>query len=347
MENRLGKFNQFPRIQLAVIPTPIEPMPNLSKFLAGPNLFVKRDDLTGLAMGGNKARQIEFYLGEARAQKASVILITGAVQSNFVRSVAAAAAKLNMGCHVQLEERVPNVDTTHRVSGNVLLTKLFGATLYSYPNGEDETGADHNINKIAEGLRKQGETPYIISLAPGHTPLGALGYVVTAQEILDQLKRSGQLIDEIVVASGSTSTHAGILYGLRALENSTPVVGICVRRDKELQAPRVLARCSELSVLLDTPEYVTLSDIILNDVPLAPGYGRLNPLTIEALKLTASLEGLILDPVYTGKVMAGIIDRIRTNTYPPDMNILFLHTGGQPALFAYEPELTAALELTA
>jgi D-cysteine desulfhydrase family pyridoxal phosphate-dependent enzyme len=345
MTNRLGKFNQFPRVQLAVIPTPIEPMPNLSKVLAGPNLFVKRDDLTGLAMGGNKARQIEFYLGEAIAQKANVILITGAIQSNFVRSVAAAAAKLNMDCHVQLEERVPNVDATHRVSGNVLLSKLFGATLYSYPNVEDEIGAEHNINKIAECLRKQGKTPYIIPLAPGHTPLGALGYIVAAQEILDQLKKSGQIIDEIVVASGSTSTHAGILYGLRASENSTPVVGICVRRNKELQAPRVLARCSELSVLLDTPEYVTPNDIILNDVPLAPGYGQLNPLTIEALKLTASLEGLLLDPVYTGKVMAGIIDRTRTNTYAPGLNVLFLHTGGQPALFAYEPELTAALEL--
>ena len=131
MISRLGKLNQFPRAQLAIVPTPIEPMPNLSKVLDGPNLFVKRDDLTGLAMGGNKIRQIEFYLGEAVAQKATVILITGAIQSNFVRSVAAAAAKLNMGCHVQLEERVSNIDATHRMSGNVLLTKLFGATLHS------------------------------------------------------------------------------------------------------------------------------------------------------------------------------------------------------------------------
>ena len=346
MTSRLGKFNQFPRAQLAMVPTPIEPMPNLSKVLAGPNLFVKRDDLTGLAMGGNKARQIEFYLGEAIAQRANVILITGAIQSNFVRSVAAAAAKLNLDCHVQLEERVPNIDATHRASGNVLLTKLFGATLYSYPNGEDEAGADRNINEIAEDLRDQGKTPYVIPLAPGHAPLGALGYIVAAQEILDQLKKSGQLIDEIVVASGSTSTHAGILYGLRALENPTPVVGICVRRNKKLQAPRVLARCSELSKLLSTPDYVTPDDIILNDVPLAPGYGQLNPLTIEALKLAASLEGLLLDPVYTGKVMAGMIDRIRANAYANCMNILFLHTGGQPALFAYEPELTAALELS-
>jgi 1-aminocyclopropane-1-carboxylate deaminase/D-cysteine desulfhydrase-like pyridoxal-dependent ACC family enzyme len=181
---------------------------------------------------------------------------------------------------------------------------------------------------------------------PGHATLGAMGYIVTAQEILEQLKQSGQQIDEIVVASGSTSTHAGLLYGLRALGSRLRIAGICVRRNKEQQAPRVLARCTELSKLLGTSEYVTADDIILNDVPLAPGYGQLNPLTIEAIKLAASKEGLLLDPVYTGKVMAGMIDRVRENVYAKNANILFLHTGGQPALFAYEPELTAALDAT-
>lgn len=346
MTNGLGKFDKFPRAELAIVPTPMEAMPNLSNFLDGPNLFVKRDDLTGLAMGGNKARQIEFYFGEAIAKKADVILITGAIQSNFIRSAAAATAKLGMDCHVQLEERVPNVDQTYRASGNVLLDKLFGATIYSYPDGEDETGADRNINEIADGLKKQGKTPYIIPLSPGHPPLGAMGYIVAAQEILEQLKQSGQQIDEIVVASGSTSTHAGLLYGLRALESRIRIAGICVRRNKEQQALRVLARCTELSKLLGTSEYVTADDIILNDVPLAPGYGQLNPLTIEAIKLAASTEGLLLDPVYTGKVMAGMIDRVRENVYAKNANILFLHTGGQPALFAYEPELTAALDAT-
>ena len=346
MTNGLGKFDKFPRAELAMVPTPMEAMPNLSNFLDGPNLFVKRDDLTGLAMGGNKARQIEFYFGEAIAQKADVILITGAIQSNFIRSAAAATAKLGMDCHVQLEERVPNVDQTYRASGNVLLDKLFGATIYSYPDGEDEAGADRNINEIADGLKKKGKTPYIIPLSPGHPPLGAMGYIVAAQEILEQLKQSGQQIDEIVVASGSTSTHAGLLYGLRALGSRLRIAGICVRRNKEQQAPRVLARCTELSKLLGTSEYVKADDIILNDVPLAPGYGQLNPLTIEAIKLAASKEGLLLDPVYTGKVMAGMIDRVRGNVYAKNANILFLHTGGQPALFAYEPELTAALDAT-
>lgn len=343
MDKRLGKFGNFARTPLATSPTPIEAMPHLSKSLGGPNLFVKRDDLTGLALGGNKARQLEFYMGEALEKKSDVILITGAVQSNFVRTAAAAAAKMGMGCHVQLEERVPDMDATHRASGNVLLSKLLGAHLYSYPEGEDEAGADRNIGEIAETLRSEGKTPYIIPLTPGHPPLGALGYVVAAQEILDQLSTSGQSIDEIVVASGSTSTHAGLLFGLRALGSRIPVTGVCVRRSADQQAPRVLARCAEIATLLETPEYVTAEDMVLTDVALAPGYGQLNDRTIEALKLAASKEGLILDPVYTGKVMAGLIDRVRTKAYGNDDNVLFIHTGGQPALFAYEPLLSQAL----
>lgn len=344
MSDGLGIFDEFPRVKLAITPTPIEAMPNLSKALGGPHLFVKRDDMTGLALGGNKARQLEFYMGEALAQKADVVLITGAVQSNFVRTAAAAAAKLGMACHIQLEERVPNTDATHKASGNVLLDKLLGATLHTYPDGEDESGADRNITKIAEQLRQQGKTPYIIPLSPGHPPLGALGYVVAAQEILHQLQTSRLRIDEIVVASGSTSTHAGLLFGLRALGSAIPVTGVCVRRDTTAQAPRIAARCAELSKLLTISNPVTTKDICLTDIALAPGYGQLNDRTLEALKLAARTEGLLLDPVYTGKVMAGLIDRVRSNAYENETNVLFLHTGGQPALFAYEPVLSKALD---
>ncbi len=346
MSSPLGIFDQLPRAELAATPTPLEAMPNLSKALGGPNLFVKRDDMTGLALGGNKARQLEFYMGEALVQKADVVLITGAVQSNFVRTAAAAAAKLGMACHVQLEERVPDTDATHRASGNVLLDKLLGATLHSYPQGEDEAGADRNISKIADSLRQQGKTPYIIPLSPGHAPLGALGYVVAAREILDQLQTTSLSIDEIIVASGSTSTHAGLLFGLRALGSKIPVTGVCVRRTVAVQAPRILARCTELGELLNIANPVTEKDILLTEIALAPGYGQLNERTLEALKLAARTEGLILDPVYTGKVMAGLIDRVRGGAYSKEANVLFLHTGGQPALFAYEPQLSKALNET-
>ncbi len=340
----LGKFHSFPRANLAFGPTPLEAMPNLSKMLGGPNLYVKRDDMTGLALGGNKARQLEFYFGEAQSQNADVALITGAVQSNFVRSAAAAAAKLGMGCHAQLEERVPDIDPTHRNSGNVLLDKLLGTTLYSYAVGEDETGADRKINEIAENLKNEGHRPYIIPLSPGHPPLGSLGYVVAAMEILDDLKRQNLNIDEIVVASGSTSTHAGLLFGLRALGSDIPVMGVCVRRSSDQQTPRVWARCLEIADLLEIDIPFDQTDVRTMDATLAPGYGQLNDMTLEALKLAASKEGLILDPVYTGKVFAGMIHRVRQNDYSPSDNVLFIHTGGQPALFAYEPDITRALD---
>jgi D-cysteine desulfhydrase/L-cysteate sulfo-lyase len=340
----LGKLESFPRTKLARTPTPLEAMPSLAKELGGPSLYVKRDDMTGLAFGGNKARQLEFYFGAANAEGADVALITGAVQSNFVRSAAAAAAKLGMDCHAQLEERVPDPDSAHSNSGNVLLDKLLGATIYSYPEGEDEAGADRRIHEIADELKSQGRTPYIIPLLPGHPPLGALGYVVAAQEILDDLKQQNLEINEIVVASGSTATHAGLLFGLRALGSDIPVVGVCVRRSSELQTPRVLKRCQEIAELLEADMPVTDEDVITMDDVLAPGYGQLNPMTLEALRLTASKEGLILDPVYTGKVMAGMIHRIREGVYGGNDNVLFIHTGGHPALFAYEPEITEALE---
>ena len=155
----LGKLESFPRTKLARTPTPLEAMPSLAKELGGPSLYVKRDDMTGLAFGGNKARQLEFYFGAANAEGADVALITGAVQSTFVRSAAAAAAKLGMDCHAQLEERVPDPDSAHRNSGNVLLDKLLGAIIYSYPEGEDEAGADRRIHEIADELKSQGRTP--------------------------------------------------------------------------------------------------------------------------------------------------------------------------------------------
>ena len=167
----MRNLSEFSRTALAHRPTPLEPMPNVSADLGGPEVWVKRDDCTGLGMGGNKARQLEFYFGDALAQGADTVLITGAVQSNYVRATAAAAAKLGMGCEIQLEERVHGMDETYRRSGNVLLDRLFGARLHSYPEGEDEGGADAELEVIAERLRGQGRSPYVIHLAEGHRPL--------------------------------------------------------------------------------------------------------------------------------------------------------------------------------
>ncbi len=329
----LGRLGAFPRARLCHAPTPLEAMPNLGARLGRDGLYVKRDDCTGLALGGNKVRQLEFYLGEAQSIAADTILITGAIQSNFARLAAAAARKLGMDCHIQLEERVPKTDPVYRNSGNVLLNRILGATIHSYVHGEDETGADRRLHEIADELEARGRRPYIIPLAPGHKPLGALGYVVAAREILDQMKAGGISIDEVVVPSGSGNTHAGLLFGFRALGCPVTVTGICVRRAAPPQRARIESHCREIAELLGLDPIVGGDDIRLADEFLAPGYGRLNGPTVRAIELAARCEGLILDPVYTGKAMAGFLDR--ASDAAPGRSLLFIHTGGTPALFAY------------
>jgi len=337
----LGVFSELPRAQLLNFRTPLEPMPNLTAHCGGARLFVKRDDCTGLAFGGNKVRQLEFYFGEALVQGADTILITGAVQSNFVRLAAAAARKLGMDIHIQLEERVAKDDPRYHESGNVFLDKLFGATLYSYPEGEDEVGADRQVGEIADRLRESGRTPYVIPLAAEHPPLGALGYVIAAKELLNQLGERNLPVDEIFVGSGSGATHGGLLFGLRALGSTIPITGVCVRRDAELQKERIRKTCNGVAALLSMSSPVSLDDIQITDRFLAPGYGQLNDATAEAIILAAQKEGLILDPVYTGKVMAGLIHHAKKAS--EDSTFVFMHTGGTPAMFAYQADIENAL----
>ena len=342
MDRPLGCFDDLPRARLGHVPTPLEAMPNLADHIGGGPLYVKRDDCTGLALGGNKVRQLEFYFGAAQASQADTILITGAVQSNFARLAAAAARKLGMDIHIQHEERVPNPDPAYHDSGNVLLEKMLGATLHSYPEGEDEAGADERLGEIAAELRDSGQHPYVIHLAPGHPPLGALGYVEAARELVGQMAEQSLTIDGIVVASGSGHTHGGLLFGLRALGCTIPITGICVRRDAEAQNPRIAARLREIADLLGIEPVAGDDDIRLDDRYLAPGYGRLNEPTVEAIEMAARHEALILDPVYTGKTMAGFLHAARDDANR-DKALLFIHTGGSPAVFGYGPTLTEAL----
>ena len=232
-------LTKFPRVELANIPTPIEKMHRLSEYISGPQYFAKRDDLTGFAGGGNKARQLEYSFGDAVRCGADMVLITGAVQSNYVRSAAAAAAKLGLSCHVQLENRVSDMPPPYHRSGNVLLNKLFGVSSSTFHIGEDEAAADANIADIAKDYAKKGKKPYLLTLSPDTKPLGALGYIRCAGEILDQLNNQKQSVEKIVVASGSAATHVGILLGLRLLGSEIPVHGVCVRRDKNQQILRV------------------------------------------------------------------------------------------------------------
>ena len=338
MPRPLAGIDNFPRIRLGHTPTPLDAAPNLGAIL-GVELWVKRDDCTGLALGGNKVRQLEFYLGEARAHGADAVLITGAVQSNFVRLAAAGARQLGMDIHIQLEERVDDADDLYRTSGNVLLDRLLGAKLHSFPVGEDEAAADAALERLARSLADEGCKPYVIHLGTDHPPLGGLGYVVAANEVMEQARARGFGFDAVVCASGSALTHAGTLVGMRAIGEMMPVHGICVRRGASRQRPRVAKRAAELAAMIGRSEVFDAGDVDVYDKVYPPGYGKLNDAVSEAMSMAARLEALLLDPVYTGKAMAGLIAHVRSGRIAAGSRVLFLHTGGLPALFAYAAKL--------
>ena len=343
MPGPLAGVDQFPRTRLGHVPTPLDAAPNLGAAL-GIDLWIKRDDCTGLAMGGNKVRQLEFYLGAARTRGADTVLITGAVQSNFACIAAASARQLGMDIHIQLEERVSGVDDLYRNSGNVLLDRLFGATLHSFPVGEDEAAADAALEDLARSLANEGRNPYVIPLGVDHPPLGGLGYVLAADEVTEQGKARGIGFDSVVCASGSALTHAGLLVGMRAIGETMPVHGICVRRDASQQSPRVAKRAAELAAMIGRSDIAPgEDDVDVTDEVHPPGYGQLNDAIREAISMAARLEGLLLDPVYTGKAMAGLIAHVRSGYIDAGSRVLFLHTGGVPAVFAYGAQLESCL----
>ncbi|MBW4710191.1 D-cysteine desulfhydrase family protein [Roseobacter sp. YSTF-M11] len=327
----------FARADLVSAATPIEPLPNLSALL-GIDLHIKRDDLAGTTMGGNKSRQLEYYLGAAQQKNAQTVLITGAVQSNFVRTAAASAAKLGMKTIVQLEARVPDVDALYGSNGNVLLSRLLGVEVMHYPVGEDEAGADAALRARAEAEEAAGRTPYVIPLALGNPPLGALGYMRAAEEVIHQ----DPDFDVVVIASGSGLTHAGMLAGLRNAGHSVRVIGSCVRRDAEQQRHRIATVLEALSRLLGSPVPVSHDDIDIWDGALSPGYGRLGPQAAQAMAMMARSEGIVLDPVYTAKVFAAVPAMVKSGEIAAGARVLFVHTGGLASLFAYQSALENA-----
>ena len=328
------RLEHFPRTRLVTAETPVERLDRMSDLL-GIDLWLKRDDLTGLGMGGNKNRQLEFYFGEALAQGADTVLITGAVQSNFVRSAAAAAARLGLKSVLQLEERVPDMGALYHSSGNVLLAKILGAEHISYPLGEDEVGADNALHKRADELLAEGRAPYVIHLGIDHPPLGALGYVVGAEELNRQISD----FDVAVVPSGSGATHGGFLTGLRLAGQIAPVYGICVRRNSDQQQVRLKTVLEKLAEMMGFDPALTAGDILTWDGALAPGYGKIGDTTREALTLMARTEGVFLDPVYTAKTFAGLLGLLKEGHIVQGQKVVMLHTGGLPALFGYQAEL--------
>jgi len=330
------KLARFPRVRLSHAPTPLEPMPNLSRHLGGPALWIKRDDCTGLATGGNKTRKLEYLMGDALSQKADVVITQGATQSNHVRQTAAAAAKLGVGCEILLEERTGFDAVDYRESGNVLLDRLFGVPIHHFPAGTDMDAA---MAKRADELRSDGRRPYVIP-GGGSNEVGALGYVTSALELVDQANGLGLDVDLLVHATGSTGTQAGLLAGLEGSRSGIPVLGISVRAPRRMQEEKVHALAARTAERLGVLGMVARERVVVNSDYVGGGYGVPTPGMWEALELVARTEGVVLDPVYSGKAMAGLIDLVRRGQFSAKQNIVFLHTGGAVGLFGYAHALT-------
>ena len=323
-------LSRFPRVRLGHFPTPLEPMDNLTKALGGPRLFIKRDDCTGLASGGNKTRKLEFLMADALEQGADSVITVGAVQSNHARLTAAAATKLGLKCEIVLQRRVDMADPEYETSGNVFLDRLFGARLH-YITGDDD--AERAVQELAEEATRAGGKPYVIP-SGGANRIGSLGYVDCAQELLRQTK--DMPIDWLVLATGSAGTHAGLVTGLVGAGSAIKVLGFCVRRPKAEQEEKVYELAVEVAAFVGLETAIPRDSIIANSDYVGPGYGMPTPEMIEAVNLTAHREGILLDPVYTGKAMAGLIALVRQGFFAKDDTVVFLHTGGSPALYAYQ-----------
>ena len=324
------QLDEFPRFPLIHAPTALEPLARLQKHLDGPRLHIKRDDCTGLAFGGNKARKLEFLLGEAMAERATVLVSAGGLQSNHVRQTAAAAAKAGMGCHLVLARNVPIDTVIYRTNGNLFLDRLLGATVHIC--GPHETRLEKAETVMAE-LRAKGERPYFIPVG-GSNGVGALGYAALMLELRNQATAQRLVIDRIVVASSSGGTQAGLAVGAALAMIAPPVTGIDVDGKAGELRRQLVAIAADCSHRLDMAAPDEGGFELISDYA-APGYGLPNPGTIEAIRLMATLEGIFLDPVYSGKAMAGLIDLIRKGRFTRDETIVFIHTGGAPALFAY------------
>ena len=332
-------LSRFPRVSLAHLPTPLEHLPRLSKHLGGPKIYVKRDDCTGLGTGGNKTRKLEFLMADAMQKNADVIITQGAVQSNHARQTAAAACKLGMACELIFEKRVADAPDAYLNSGNVLLDRIYGANISEVEKGSDMNAA---MEAVAEDLRKQGKTPYIVP-GGGSNPIGALGYVDCALECLSQANRDGIVIDHIVHATGSAGTQAGLVVGLKASHANIPLLGIGVNAPKDVQEEKVYKLAVETADYVGAPGIVVREDVVANCDYVGPGYGVPTEGMNEAVMLLARMEGLLFDPVYSGKGLAGMIDLIHKGLFSGANSIVFVHTGGSAGLFGYSDLLNTSI----
>jgi len=328
-------MNNIPRLHFAHLPTPIEPLPRLSRMLGGPHLLVKRDDQTGLAFGGNKTRKLEFLIADAQSQGANLLITAGAVQSNHCRQTAAVAARFGLGCTLVLTGEKPGL-----VSGNLLLDTLCDAQLIFTEKSQREA----MLQQALEQAKAQGRKPYLIPYGGSNT-VGARGYVCAVEELVKQIN-SGRIdgtgsLDWIVFASSSGGTQAGLVLGARLFGYQGDILGISVDETQQVLQERVAKLASETAAGLGKQIEFHPEEILVNAEYNADGYGVLTDAEREAIQLFAKYEGLMLDPVYTGRAAAGMVDLIRKGFFNKKETVLFWHTGGTSALFAaqYESDL--------
>ena len=323
---------RFPRRFIAHLPTPLERLDRLTAELNGPEIWIKRDDCTGLSTGGNKTRKLEFLMAEAELQGAEMVMTQGATQSNHARQTAAFAAKMGLACHILLEDRTGSNNPNYNHNGNVLLDHLHGATTEKRPGGGDMNA---ELEKLADQLRADGKNVYTIP-GGGSNPTGALGYVNCAFEMLSQANDRGLKIDHIVTATGSAGTQAGLIVGLKAMNAQIPLLGIGVRAPKPKQEENVYNLACATAEKLGCPGVVAREDVVANTDYVGEGYGIPTESGLEAIRMFAELESTLLDPVYSAKGAAGFIDLIRKGHFKKGERVIFLHTGGSAALFGYD-----------
>ncbi|MCB2130458.1 MAG: D-cysteine desulfhydrase [Rhodobacteraceae bacterium] len=323
-------LSRFPRIRLAHLPTPLEPLPRLSKEL-GVEVWIKRDDATGMSTGGNKTRKLEFLMAEALDQGADMVMTQGATQTNHGRQTAAYAAKLGIACHILLEDRTGYDNANYNHNGNVLLDHLHGATTEKFPGGHDMPA---EMERAAERMRAEGRNVYVIP-GGGSNPTGALGYVNCAFELVSQANDAGLTIDRVVHATGSSGTQAGLVTGLCAMNSGIPVLGIGTRAPREKQEQMVFDLAGRTADRIGCSGAVKRSDVVANTDYVGEGYGIPTKSGIEAIRMFAELEGILLDPCYSAKGAAGLIDLARKGEFR-DQRVVFLHTGGAAALGGYD-----------
>ena len=329
------------RVSLAHLPTPVEPLERLSAQLNGPRIWVKRDDCTGLGTGGNKTRKIEFLVADALAKGADTMVTVGAIQSNHARQVAAASARFGFRCVLGLMDAVPGRSQVYHVLGNVLLDRLFGAEIRLLPDLEDTTPF---LDSITSELKQKGWRPYVIPLG-GSNGLGAAAYAAAFLELLEQFERLKETLDAVVVATVSGGTLAGLLLGAALSAWKGRIIGISAGDKAERAIRRVRTpQLAAAEILRMSSEVIGQTPIVIDDRFVGEAYGIPTPECVRAIELLARTEGLLLDPVYTGKAMAGLLTLVRENYFSADVrNVLFWHTGGSVALHAY-PEIASAFE---